>query len=145
MIESLFSFQLEMCGVFLFFIFLAIPMVCKSSQTRGQSQATAMTKQNPYLLPTRELQLEMYLKVNKGVPIMTQQKWIWLASMRMQFRSLAFLSGLRIPRCWELWCRSQTWLGSWVAMAVMQASSYSSYFRPLAWEPPYAVGVALKT
>ena len=74
MIESLFSFQLEMCGVFLFFIFLAIPMVCKSSQTRGQSQATAMTKQNPYLLPTRELQLEMYLKVNKGVPIMTQQK-----------------------------------------------------------------------
>ena len=36
---------------------------------------------------------------------MAQWKRIWLASMRMQVRSLASLSGLRIHRCHELWCR----------------------------------------
>ena len=35
----------------------------------------------------------------------------------------------------ELWCRSQTWLGSGVAVAVI---------RPLAWKPPYAAGAALE-
>ena len=34
-------------------------------------------------------------------------------------RSLALLSGLRTRRCCELWCRSQTWLGSGVAAAVV--------------------------
>ena len=33
-------------------------------------------------------------------------------------RSPALLSGLRIRHCRELWCRSQTWLGSGVAMAL---------------------------
>ena len=32
--------------------------------------------------------------------------------------SLALLSGLRIRHCRELWYRLQTWLGSWVAVAV---------------------------
>ena len=31
----------------------------------------------------------------------------------------ASLSGLRVWRCQELWCRSQTWLGSSVAVAVV--------------------------
>ena len=48
--------------------------------------------------------------------------------MRTRVRSLASLSRLRIWRCPELWCRSQTQLGS---------------RGPLAWELPYA-GVALK-
>uniref|UniRef100_A0A4X1UFB8 Uncharacterized protein n=1 Tax=Sus scrofa TaxID=9823 RepID=A0A4X1UFB8_PIG len=34
-------------------------------------------------------------------------------------RTLALLSGLRIWCCCELWCRSQTRLGSQVAVAVM--------------------------
>ena len=34
------------------------------------------------------------------------------------------------------------WLGSGVAVAVVWARGYSS--NPLAWETPYAVGVALK-
>ena len=38
-----------------------------------------------------------------------------------------------------LWCRSQTWLRSGAAVTMAQA-----LIRPLAWEPPYAVGVALK-
>ena len=46
--------------------------------------------------------------------------------MRMQVQSLASLSGLRIQHCCELWCR------------------LADLIRPLAWEPPYAAGVALK-
>ena len=52
----------------------------------------------------------------------------------MQVRSLALLSGIRIQRCRELWHRLQTRLGSRVAVALA--------IRPLAWEPPYAAGVA---
>ena len=42
-----------------------------------------------------------------------------LASMRTQVRSLGSLSGLSIQNCPELWCRSQTRLGSGIAMAVV--------------------------
>ena len=38
------------------------------------------------------------------------QKRIGLATMQMQDRSLHSLSGLRIRRCQELWCRSQVQL-----------------------------------
>ena len=57
-------------------------------------------------------------KINKfkGVPTVAEQKRIQLASMRLWVPSLASLSGLRIWRCWELWCRSQTWLGSGLAV-----------------------------
>ena len=50
--------------------------------------------------------------------------------MKMQVRSLALLSGLRIRCCPELWCRSQMWPGSCIAVTVMQASSYGSYLTP---------------
>ena len=61
---------------------------------------------------------------------MTQWKGIRLGTMRLQVRSLALLSGLRIWRCCELWCRSQTELGSCVAEAVAQAGSCSSDSTP---------------
>ena len=54
-----------------------------------------------------------------GVPIVAQQYQAQLASTRMQVRSLASLSGLRIQRCYELWCRSQMQLRSGVAVAVV--------------------------
>ena len=57
--------------------------------------------------------------------------------MRMRVQPLALLSGLRIQYCPELWCGSQTWLGSGIAVAV-------ALIQPLAWELPYAMGVALK-
>ena len=44
--------------------------------------------------------------------------------------SLALLSGLRIQRCPELWCRWQMRLGSGVAVAVVQAGSCSSHGTP---------------
>ena len=55
--------------------------------------------------------------------------------MRLRVRSLASISGLRIQRCRELWCRLQMQLESRVAVALV---------RPLAWEPPYAAEAALE-
>ena len=63
--------------------------------------------------------------------------------MRMEVRFLALLSGLRIQCCHELWCGLKMWLRSRVTVAVAQAGA-AALIRPLAWEPPYAAGVALK-
>ena len=59
---------------------------------------------------------------------MVQWKRIQLGIMRLQVRSLASLSGLRIWCCRELWCRPAA----------------ATPIRPLAWETPYATGAALK-
>ena len=50
---------------------------------------------------------------------MEQQKCILLETMRLQVQSLALFIGIRIWHCRELWCRSQMWLGSDVAVAVV--------------------------
>ena len=78
-----------------------------------------------------------------GVPIVTQQNRIGLASMRMQVRTLALLSGLRTWHCRELWCRWQTWLGSGMVW-LWHGLAAAALIGPLAWELPYAVGTALK-
>jgi len=54
-----------------------------------------------------------------GVPVAVQWKRIRLGTTRLQVRSLASLSGLRIRHCYELWCRLQTRLGSGVAVAMV--------------------------
>ena len=64
--------------------------------------------------------------------------------MRTRVQALALLSGLRIWLCHELWCRSQVWPGSHVAVAVTVAVA-GSYNSTLAWETPYAVAVALNS
>ena len=61
---------------------------------------------------------------------MVQLKQIQLVSMRMQVQSLASLSGSGTWCCHELWCRSQTRLGSRVAVAMVQAGSCSSNSTP---------------
>ena len=61
---------------------------------------------------------------------MAQWQRTWLASMRMQVQSLALFRGLRIHCCHELWCRLQTCLGSYLAVAVAEASNYSSDLTP---------------
>ena len=54
-----------------------------------------------------------------GVSVMAQWEGIPPGTtMRLWVRSLTSLSGLRIRRCCELWCRSQTWLRFGVAVAV---------------------------
>ena len=61
----------------------------------------------------------------------------------MWVQSLASLSGLRIWRWGELWCRSQMQLGSDVAVTVGSLADVAP-IRPLAWETPCAMGAALK-
>ena len=55
--------------------------------------------------------------------------------MRTQVQFLVLFSGLRIWHCHELWVRLKVWLGSRIAIAPIQ---------PLAWEPLYIEGAALK-
>jgi len=51
----------------------------------------------------------------------------WLMNpTRLRVWSLPLLSGLRIRRGHELWCRLQTQLGSGVAVALAKASGYRS-------------------
>ena len=54
-----------------------------------------------------------------GFPVVAQQKRIKLVTIRLCGQPLASLSGLRIQRCCELKCRSQMWLGSGIAVAVV--------------------------
>ena len=61
-----------------------------------------------------------------GIPVMVQQKQIQLGTVRLQVPSLASLSGLRIRRHRELWCRSQTRLKSGVAVVYTNRCSSDS-------------------
>ena len=63
--------------------------------------------------------LVKHFKVVTGVPVVVQQKQIRRGTMRLQFRSLASLSGLRLRRYHKLWCRLQMRLGSDVAVALV--------------------------
>ena len=76
-----------------------------------------------------------------GVPVMAHWLTIQQGTMRLQVQSLALLGGLRIWRCCGLWCKSQAWFGSCVAVAL--AGAYSSDLTP-SLEPPYAMGTALE-
>ena len=93
----------------------------------------------------------------EGIPTVEQWKPIRPVSMRMWVRSLVSLSGLRLQHCCELWCGSQMWLGSCVAVSCGIVCRHGSdlvllscrpaavaLIRPLVWEPPCATGVALK-
>ena len=55
--------------------------------------------------------------------------------------SLASLSGLRIRHCHKLWCGSQTWLLSCIAVHWPAAAAL---IQSLAWESLHAMGVAAK-
>ena len=56
-------------------------------------------------------------------------------------QSLALLSGLRIQRCLELWCRLHIQLDPEL-LWLWRRPAATAPIRPLAWEPPYAAGVA---
>ena len=75
---------------------------------------------------------------------MAQWKRIQLGTMTFQVRSLASLSGLRIHRCHELWCRLQTGSLDPELLWLWHRPAAVALIRPLAWEPPYAMNAALK-
>ena len=60
--------------------------------------------------------------------------------MRMRVRFVAPLTGSCIQPCCELWYRSKTQLRSHLAGSLAAAA----LIQPLAWELPYAGGMALK-
>ena len=77
---------------------------CKSQQEKKKIPTSSSTKR-PMLLqmwfanhtPDERSVLGIHFKNSQDwVPIVSQQKWIWLASMSMKVWSLALLSGLRI-------------------------------------------------
>ena len=66
-----------------------------------------------------------------------------VVSMRLWVQSLASLSGLRIQHCREWGCDRRCSLDPallWLWRGLVAAAP----IRPLAWEPPYAKGAALK-
>ena len=67
----------------------------------------------------------------------------WLTNPARNYEVEGLIPGLaqwvRVRHCHELWCRLQMWLGSGVAVPVATAP-----IQPLAWEPPCAMGAALK-
>ena len=83
------------------------------------------------------------LRTAFGVRVIAQWKPIRLGTIRLQIRSLASLSGLRIRRCRELWCRSRCGLDL-VLLWLWCRLTAVALIAPLAWKPPYAAGAALK-
>ena len=73
----------------------------------------------------------MYFKMY-ALPVVVQWKQIQLGTMQVQ--SLALPSGLRIRCCRELWCRSQMWLRSHIAVSVAMAQADSCSLAPI--QPP---------
>ena len=65
---------------------------------------------------------------NTGVPVVAKEQELVSAMNPTSIhegavQSMAPLSGLRIPCCHKLWCRSQTWHGFGVAVAVARLAA----------------------
>ena len=73
--------------------------------------------------------------------MVTQQKQTWLVSMSTQIWSLASLSGLRIQHCHVA---DVVWIWHCCGYSIGQWSAATAAFRPLIWEPPYDLSMALK-
>ena len=83
-------------------------------------------------------------KENVGIPIVAQQKWIQPRTMRLWVRSLALLSGLRIWHCCECGVSRRCGLDPALLWRWCRPAAVA-WIGPLAWEPPCAAGVALKS
>ena len=74
---------------------------------------------------------------------MAQRKQIQVGTMRLRVQSPVLLSRLRIRHCHKLWCRLQCGLDL-VWPWLWPRPGAGALTGPLAWKPPYALGVALK-
>ena len=82
-----------------------------------------------------------------GVPVVAQQKQIWLVTSRLQVRSLASLSRLRIQLCCELcvWVVGHRRGSDPVLLWLWYRPAAVALIWPLAWELLYAKSLALKS
>ena len=82
--------------------------------------------------------------VGLGVPVVVQ----WLMNPTRNHEVVGsipgLLSGLRIQRCHEPWCRSQICSSDPVLLWLWRRPAATAPLRPLAWEPPCAMGAALE-
>ena len=77
-----------------------------------------------------------------GIPVVAQRQRVQLGTMRLRVRSLASLSGLSVA----VSCGVGRRLGSDPALLLLWCRPAAvALIRPLAWELPYAMGIALKT
>ena len=76
----------------------------------------------------------------QGIPIMAQQKRIWLVSMRTQVQSLASLNELRIRIAVSCGIGHRCSLDM-TLLWLRQRLAAIALTGPLAWEPPYAVAL----
>ena len=70
------------------------------------------------------------LKTSSGIPVVAQWKRIPLGTTRWWVPPVTSVSEVRIWRCRELWCRSQTRLGSGMAVAVALGRQLQPQFDP---------------
>ena len=64
--------------------------------------------------------------------------------MRLRVQSPTLLSGLRIQHCLELWCIGREHGSDPMLLWLGRRLAATAPIRPLAWELPYAVGMALE-
>ena len=76
-----------------------------------------------------------------GGPLLEQWKQIQLATVKFRVLSLASLSGLRIWRCHGVGRRCSSDLA---LLWLWHRPAAVAPIQPLAWDPPCAVGTALK-
>ena len=69
----------------------------------------------------------------------------WLTNPTSIHEDMGSIPGITqwIRRCHELWCRSQTQLRSCMLWLWLRPAA-TTPIQPLAWDPPYATGAALK-
>ena len=98
------------------------PVICATSTPQNATRQGTGTRYGHTQLLGMKLQgttLSERKQANAAGVLMAQRKRIRLGTMRLRGLSLASLSGFRIQRCRELGCRSQTQLGSCLAVAVV--------------------------
>ena len=111
----------------LFFLTLNMLTLLLAASRKGKSSEEERDLFLYYFLPSMSsiyalvIKLKMHFKNKqvRGVSILEKQKRIRLGTTKLQVRSLALLSGLRIRHCCELWCRLRMRLRSHVAAAVV--------------------------
>ena len=126
-------------------VFMCVPMACRSFQAQDLTRAKSLTTR-PLGTPesysfyfTLKFFYYRWSRRSRHGSVLTN-----LASIHENgVCSLDSLRGLRILRCHELWCSSQTWLRFWLLWLWCRPPA-TAPIQPLAWELPYALGVALK-